>query len=136
MVIVLVIYVAVIWSWTSLVCVLLEESPIAFGATVEMNVVINVEVIGGGIPLLSNSIQPFGEHAVAFGQHPPPVTVAHSKVNGGQSGGRVADGWHSESRASLSQQNVPEELYVVAWQVMPTGQQMFCVLPEISAFVG
>ena len=86
---------------------------------------IYVEVIGGGVPIPSNSMQPFSEHAVPFEQQPPPTTAVHSKLDKGHWGGRDWEARHSESEAVELQQKVPELVYGVEWQDIPTGQQIF-----------
>jgi hypothetical protein len=52
-----------------------REGSAALEAVVRTIVVIYMEVNGRGLPLPSNSMQPFSEHAVPFEQQPPPTTA-------------------------------------------------------------
>jgi hypothetical protein len=85
-----------------------EKDSAALDVAVETNIVTYVLVIGWGVPLPSNSIQPFSEQLVPFEQQPSPTNAAHSKLAAGQRGSNDGDAWHSDWEFVELQQNVPD----------------------------
>jgi hypothetical protein len=67
--------------------------------------------LAAAVPMIEGSVilmQPFGEHVVLTGQHPPPVKAEHWNVEGGHFGSCVPDDSHINVDSVELQQNMFE----------------------------
>lgn len=80
-----------------------------------------------GAPIVAGPVtvmQPFGEHRVLIGQHPPPSSSKHSKYEGRHFGSAIQVPSHPRFASFELQQYMFDGVRGFGWQAILMGQQI------------
>lgn len=111
---------------------------VAVAAGTSVTVIGPVGVVPVGGPIVVGPVavmQPFGEHKLFIGQHPPPSSAKHSRYEGRHVGSAVQELSHANSVSFKLQQYIFDGVSGVGWQDILTGQQISYALSNSAVHV-